>query len=238
MLFLVNPPRRKGAKVARKKKRTPPRGPGGRFRKKKKAVHRKKARKRTTRKRTVKHTRKRRAPVARKRARTTRRRRAHKRGKRTIRLTPVRGSLYRKNPGFNLKGIVGQVVDGSKRAVVVVGGKVGGRFVGNLLPLPKTTLVGNLGSQIVAALLIGIAGRRFLSRGMADDLFVGAMLNPVETGLKMVPGIGGLLGEYDPFLPMGTYDPFLPVGSYPQLPEGIESYPAGVDEGAEAALGY
>ena len=235
MLFLLNPPRRgKGGRtVARKKKRTPPRGPGGRFRKRK---HTKRTAKRSYKKR--------RAPVARKRSRghkrTSRRRRGHKVGTGTIRFKRVRGSIYRRNPGGAVRTILGD----AQRALVLTGGKVLGGFGGGFVRriLPANMQAGALGivPDILTASLISVFGRRFLPRKFADDIAVGAWLQPISSGLKLIPVVGTLpgIGDYDPFLPMGAYDPFLPVGSYPQLPPGVEAYPAGEEVEEASAAGY
>lgn len=143
-----------------------------------------------------------------------------------MRFTRVKGAIYRKNP-FGGR-IVTQLVEGAKGAGAVVIGKAAGRTIANMLPLPKDTVVGSIGAQLASALLLGMVGRRFLPANIANYVFVGALTAPVETGLKMIPGVSGFLGE-DPFLPIGE-NPFLPMGAYPS----IEAYP----EGLESEFGY
>lgn len=249
MLFLVNPPRRKGGRVAKRRKARRRRkltqaqvraGFGGK--RAQAALKGKRRAKRASVARTRSRKRKGATTVARKRGkrRGTARRRTTSRKRRrttggTIKFRRVRGSIYRKNPGLFGGRIVRDIVDGAQSAAAVIAGKVAARMVGNLLPLPKTTVIGNIGTQIVSALVVGMAGKRFLPAKFGDYVFVGALTAPVEAGLRLVPGVGGMLGE-DPFLPVGE-DPFLPVGSYPL----IGSYPEGVGEeveAAEAAFGY
>jgi hypothetical protein len=229
MLFLVNPPR-KGRGVAKKRRKTKRRrtytakqraaGFGG------------KAAKTRARKTKRRGARKVRAigKLKRKGVSTVARRKGSKRGKRrtsrrrrstgTITLRRVRGAVYRKNPGFSVRGIGTQLIEGAKGAGAVVVGKAAGRLIANLLPFPKTTMIGNVGAQIVSALVLGVVGKRFLPGRIGEYVFIGALTAPVETVLKGVPVIGPMLGE-DPFLPIGE-DPFLPIGAYP---DGLSAYP-------------
>jgi hypothetical protein len=230
MLYLINP-RKRSRNVARKrrtKKRTPPRGPGGLFMKRKKRKATGTVKRRTTRKATKRRTIKRRKPtVARKRS-TTRRRRTTKRRRTggTIRLSPVRGKIYRKNPAFSMRGAIRDLQNGAMNAGMVIIGKTGARVVANFLPLPKEGIM-NYVTQIVAALATGMVARQFVGAKQAEFIVAGALSAPVETLLKGVPVIGGFLsddalmmgeylaaggmGEYQ--LPVGEYD--LPVGEYP-----------------------
>jgi hypothetical protein len=232
----VNPPR-KGRTVAKRRKTKKRRklsakqiaaGFGG---KRRKAASTKRRRKTST----VTRKRKGARTVAKRRThkrRATTKRRTHRRRRAgTIKLTKVRGAIYRKNPRFSIRGIGNQLIEGTKGAAAVVVGKVAGRQIANLIPLPKDTMVSSIGTQVVAALVLGMVGKRFLPGKLGEFLFVGALTAPVETALKSVPGIGPMLGE-DPFLPIGE-DPFLPIGAYP---DGMAAYPEAAVEGYDSLM--
>lgn len=236
MLYLINPKTRRG-RVARKrtkraKRRTPPRGPGGRFKSKKRKVTKRRpaAKRKTTKrrasKRTTKRTTKRRATVARKRTGTRRRRRRTSRGG-SIRLTPVRGKIYRKNPAFSVRGITRQLQTGAMNAGAVVLGKAGARVVANFLPLPKDGVM-NYVTQVVAALGVGMLSRQFMSAKAAEFVLAGALAAPVETFLKGMPVIGGFLGDDE--LMMGEYLSAGSMGEY-NLPIGEYNLPIGESMG-------
>lgn len=243
MLFLVNPQQKRGGRVARRKKVKRRKltaaqiraGFGGKRRKAALKNKRKKRRtttvrrkkRRTTAPRT--HSKRRVSTVARRKRTSHRATRRRRRTGGTVR----RHRRYRRNPGFSVRGIGNQLMTGAKRAATVVVGKAAGKFAANVIPVPKTTMVGQVGSQLLAALAIGVVGRKFIGHGLGEDLFIGAMTAPMETALKMVPVVGPLLGE-DPFLPMGAYDPFLPMGAYapPEAPAAtVGSYEDVGDDG-------
>lgn len=162
--------------------------------------------------------------MARKR-RTTKRRRRRTGG--SIRLTPVRGRIYRKNPRFSVRGFTRDLQSGAMNAGAVIVGKAGARVIANFLPLPKDGIM-NYVSQIVAALATGMVAKQFMGAKTAEFVLAGALSAPVETFLKGVPVIGGFLGDDQLLmgeiltsgaLPIGED---LPIGEYPMMGEYVE----------------
>lgn len=224
MLYLINPKRRTKRMARGKKRRTPAQR---RATARMIAANRARRRKKSTRKRTTRKTasNKRRATVARKRRvtrkRTTKRRRTtrgRRRSSGNIRLTRVKGKVYRSNPGISLRNIGGTVFRGVKDGATVVAGKAATRIVSGLLPLPKDGVMG-IAVQGVSAIIVGLAGQKFLGRDAGRLLLAGGFAAPIESFAKGLPVVGAALSD--------DYGYSLPVGEYPMIGE----YPdmAGVD---------
>lgn len=130
------------------------------------------------------------------------RRRGRRRGTQVIRFRRVGGSVYRKNPGFSVRGIFGTLKTAVPRAATVVVGKAATRLVANFLPLPKEGLM-NTVTQVASALLVGIAAKMVVPGHIADDLVVGGIVAPIESLAKGLPVIGPALGDDD--LVLGEY---------------------------------
>jgi hypothetical protein len=217
MIFLTNPPRRRKRKAKKRRRKLTAKqiaaGFGG---KRRKVATTRRKRKGTTVARRKRSTGKRRKVAA-----TTRRRRRGSARRRTgtITLRRIRGKVYRSNPAFG-RGLVKQITEGARDGALVVVGETGAKFIGNLIPIPKDTMIGAVGAQLAGAIAIGMVGQRFLPKPVAHMLFVGGMAGAMRSVLKVVPVIGPMLGEYE--LPIGEYE--LPVGEYPQEDE-LAAYP-------------
>lgn len=173
------------------------------------------------------------ATVARKRRKSSRRRAVARRSSRrrarrsggTIRFKRVKGSIYRRNPGFNVKAILGRVQRAAMRIPAVLGGKVGTRFIANVLPFPNkdTNVAMNMAAQVTGAIITSIVAGMVVPR-YADDVLLGGLLAPAETLGKQLPIVGPLLG--DDYLELGAYpdvigddEPIgeLPIGEYEEV---------------------
>lgn len=115
---------------------------------------------------------------------------------------------YRRNPGFNVSGIIARLKQGVVDAGMVLGGKVGVRFLGNLAPAGlKDTPIKAAAVQALAAVGLGLIGQRFLGGDKARFLVAGGIAGAGETVLKNLDAtkgsIGVLLGDDD--LVLGDY---------------------------------
>ena len=246
-MFLVNPKRKKGRRMARKRRATAKVRRAlakARAAKKRKAASRKRAAKKAaaTRKRRRNPTRRkparRRKTVARRRRRATARRRRNpprrRRKRPTItsrttrkgKTTTVR-QTYKRNPPFTLRNMGRILQQGAIDATGVTIGKVGARFVSGFIPSFGEGVAMNLVKQAVAALGVSFVAGQFVPRDYGRFIMAGALSAPVETGLAMIPVVGDLisgnaeLGEAMGYgLPMGQPSYGLPMGEYVQ-PEPV-----------------
>lgn len=125
-------------------------------------------------------------------------RRARRRG-RSLRFTPIRGRMYRRNPKFRLptmQGAIKTLQQGVFDAAGVVGGKAVTRIVANLLPFPKEGVM-NIVTQAIAALITGMAASVAFPPQIARMAVAGGLSAPIETLMKGLPIIGPALGDDD-----------------------------------------
>lgn len=245
MKFLVNP-KRKGRRMARKKKATPAqrralkkaRAALKRKRNARKRAGRKAAatrkRKTTAKKRTYKRrassTTARKNSPKRRRKRTVAKRRTRKKARRNPRRRRIKGvrqvrrKVYTRNPPITLKNMGKVLQQGLIDATGVTAGKVGARFVAGFIPSFGEGAVMNFAKQGIAALAVGFIGGQFLPRDYSRFLIAGALSAPVETFLQGLPVVGDLvtghaeLGEAMGYgLPIGEGPEYdLPIGEYVQ----------------------
>lgn len=132
-----------------------------------------------------------------------------------------------------------QVTQGAIDATGVVAGKVTANMVAGFIPIPVTTVIGQIAKQGVSAVLVGMLFRNFMGPQWGRMAMAGALAAPMEGFLQTLPVIGpivsGAMGEYT--LPLGEYN--LPLGegqyygddmgAYVQADPGmgayVESYP-------------
>lgn len=108
---------------------------------------------------------------------------------------------YRRNPGFMAQGI-GIVKD----SLYVMGGRVGGNFVNNMLPSIGGP-IGDLAKGAVVAIGIRMLGSRFLGTDGARLAAAGAMQGPLTAAItNFVPGVAPMLADYDD-MTLGSYGP-------------------------------
>lgn len=229
MLFMVNPPKRKGKsrkrrtaaqkaatekmlaarkKSLKSKKKSTKTSLGG-------AMAKKRTRKRASARR--RSTAKRRSPV------TTLRRHSvsqaspkRRRRRRSTAVVHRRRSTHRRNPG-----IVGMIKQSAIDAGATLVGGAAARMASGLLPLPKDGLAG-VGTGLGVAVLIRIAAQKVVSHDTARFIGAGAMQVPLKSLITtFVPQAGAFLGDYDH---VGAYQLNQPgVGDYLQS-GGMASY--------------
>lgn len=116
---------------------------------------------------------------------------------------------YRRNPGFSVGGIVSSVKQGVMDAAFILGGKAGTRFVSNFAPAGlKDTPVKVAAVQVLAAIGLGIVGRRFLGGDKARFIVAGGVVGAIESYINndatlKASAVGQLLG--DDALELGEY---------------------------------
>lgn len=181
MKFFQNPKPKKRAKKKATRRMKVKRGAKGRF---VAAKRRRTVRRATTATRKRRITRqagdnsmaKRRRSTARKSTAVRRRRR---RSTGSIKLSRIKGAVYRRNPG-----IVGTLTRGVKDAAVAVAGKTAARFIGSKLPAIMPGQTGQVLNSAISAAAIGMIAQRFLGADMARLMVQGAMQAPVESLLS------------------------------------------------------
>lgn len=116
---------------------------------------------------------------------------------------------FRRNPGFSVSGIIGQIKQGVIDAGLVLGGKAGVRFIGNFAPASlKDTSLKVAAVQGVLAIGLGFLGRRFLGADKARFIVAGGIVGAIESYIRTdatlaASAVGQLLG--DDALEMGEY---------------------------------
>jgi len=180
MRFFQNPKPKKSKRAKKSKRTSVKRGAKGRF----------VAKRRRTVRRASTATRKRRVtrkvggiPMAKRRRSTARKttaaRRRRRRSTGSIKLSRIKGAVYRRNPG-----IVGTLTRGVKDAAVAVAGKTAARFIGSKLPAIVPGQTGQVVNAAISAAAIGMIAQKFLGADMARLMVQGAMQAPVESLLS------------------------------------------------------
>lgn len=166
------------------------------------------------------------------RKRTSRRRTSRSRRRRSsggaIRLTPVRGKVYRKNP--SIRGILGRVVQGAKDAAYVTAGKAVSRIIADKLPAIASNADGSESTaskaikQAGSALLAAMAARQFLGADAARLALAGGLSAPIEQFIKDagVPYLSEALSDY-PLL--AAYPQGSSLAAYPMVGAGLAGMP-------------
>lgn len=172
-----------------------------------KKIGRKRRRSSAKRRHTINAPRKRGASMARRkttRRRSSARRRvtSHKRRRHSYR--PVhaktyhkkkyRRTLYRRNPGFSLRGMGRLAMDGAVGGVGVIIGKAGSRAIRKLIPFGADNMAINLALAVLSSLATGFAVNLFWKRA-APFALAGAFADIITPYAAQVPVIGTYLGE-------------------------------------------
>lgn len=152
----------------------------------------------------------RRAPAARRRRSPRRRRRGG-----SIRLTRVRGAVYRRNPA-----IIPMLTRGVMDAAVVVGGKAVSGFIGSKIPQLVPGTLGSVLNRVISAVVVGFAASKVLSADRARLAVAGALASPIESAIKgaNIPFISEGLSDDDEYyeVDMSGY-PAVGMAGYPSL---------------------
>lgn len=123
-----------------------------------------------------------------------------------------RGFGVRSNPG-----VVGMVMQGAKDAGAIVGGKVAANVVARAIPLADAGAMGVV-KRVGAAVLVGYAANKFLSRETARLMLAGGLTAVIESAARAV-------------LPANI----VAIGLAGEDADALGAYLAGIEEGA--ALG-
>lgn len=249
-VWLVNPPRKKGRSMARKRKtsaRKPPKGfrswsaymkyvrSGGK--KRRTATKRATPKKRTTTRSRSTGAKKVAARKTTRRRTTTRRRRRKTPQRRSIRFTPVKGRVYRRNPPLNKA--LKTLTEGVQNAAFAVVGKAASRSVSSMIPFGGSGAA-DIAKQAVVAVGLGMVADKFLPKRRAEFIVAGALMGPIESAIRAanIPVISGALGSYS----LGSYVPRpLGAGLQPALgaiPANIVASPTSPAAGARGMGSY
>lgn len=238
MLFFNPPRKRKGRAVKRKRKRRTLAGAAL-------VAHQRKVSKRTRRRRSRRSVHaasaaggvmaKRRKRRGRRRARTNPpvARKRRRRATITARRRRRRGG-YRRNPGFSVRGLVGQLKEGAQGAAGVLVGKAATNLVASRVPLPQDGIAG-LAVKAGIGLAIGYGASRVAGAKFGQYVLIGALLGPVETAVRMlnIPVLNQALGDdFTEIAGVGAYPELGGVGSYPALGAGDEMDPFAASGGS------
>lgn len=123
-----------------------------------------------------------------------------------------RGFGVRSNPG-----VVGLVMQGAKDAGAIVGGKVAANVVARAIPLADAGAMGVI-KRVAAAVAVGYAANKFLSRDTARLMLAGGLTAVIESAARAV-------------LPANI----VAIGLAGEDADALGAYLAGIEEGA--ALG-
>jgi hypothetical protein len=135
---------------------------------------------------------------------------------------------HRRNPGFNIKGIGGQVMEAGKHTAVIVLAQAATNYVSGMVPIATTSVPATIAKQVGVGVLLSMLARKFAPR-FASDVLIGALLAPVTTVLKQVPVIGTSLSGAPPGLGLYEIDARNPRtlrGAPPGLGRGMGLYQA------------
>ena len=125
---------------------------------------------------------------------------------------------HRRNPGFNIKGIGGQVVEAGKHTAVIVLAQAATNYVSGMVPIATSSVPATIAKQLAVGVLLSMLARKFAPR-FAGDVLIGAMLSPVTTVLRQVPVIGTSLSGAPPGL--GLYSTDARVRTLRGAPPGL-----------------
>lgn len=125
----------------------------------------------------------------------------------TFRKNPKRRRRFRRNPGLlpgGTKGIVGNIVQGLKDGVAIVGGQVAARkirgAVTGMLPaatqLEVASGMGYVALSLVSAIAVSIAAKKFIP-GQARMIAGGAFSEAINAGIAQTP-VAPYLGAFAP----------------------------------------
>jgi hypothetical protein len=137
----------------------------------------------------------------------------------------------RRNPGFNVRGIGGQVIEAGKHTAVIVIAQAATNRVSSMVPFGAGSVPATIAKQVAVGVLLSYLARRFMPR-FANDVLIGALLAPVTTALRMVPVVGASLSGAPPGL--GLYPRAAPQvlrGAPPGLGRGMGLYNNGMRQG-------
>lgn len=157
-------------------------------------------------------------PRRRRRRHTLRAANPHRRRRRRrVNVARGRSRRRRRNPGFNVRGIGGQVIEGAKRTAVIVLAQAATNKVSAMIPVGTGNVPATIAKQVGVGVLLSYLARRFAPK-YANDVLIGALLAPVTTALRMVPVIGTSLSGAPPGL-----------GLYPRVaPQTLRGAPPGL----------
>lgn len=156
-----------------------------------------------------------------------------RRGRRRGRVTARRGRRYRRNP-IAVRGVVGQVVEAGKHAVVIVLATAGVNKVSSMIPIGGTSVPMQIAKQIGVGVALAAITRRFAPR-FANDVLVAALLAPAQTLVRQIPGVGTSLAGAPPGLGLYAGRPVALRGAPPGLGRGMGDY-GGRDRSGAAGL--
>lgn len=164
------------------------------------------------------------------RKRTSRKRTSSRRRRRSsgsIRLTRVKGAVYRRNP--SVRGIVGKVVQGAKDAAYVTAGKAVSRLIADRLPAIASNSDGSESTaskaikQAGSALIAAMAARQFLGADAARLALAGGLSAPIEQFIRDagIPYLSDALSDYS----LLAYPQGASLSSYPMVGAGLAGMP-------------
>lgn len=110
-------------------------------------------------------------------------------------------------------GIAGQVMDVGVATVTILASKAATRYVSNMIPFLNDSAITRALKQGAIGFGLSFIAAKFASKEVARNVFIGALLGPVEEGLKAVPGVGPLFSGY--YQPSGGAFPMVPSGTAP-----------------------
>lgn len=158
---------------------------------------------------------------------------ARRRRRRSGRVTARRGRRHRRNP-IAVRGLVGQVIEAGKHAVVIVLATAGVNKVSSLIPIGGGSVPMAIAKQIGVGIALAALTRRFAPR-FANDVLIAALLAPAQTLVRQIPGVGTALAGAPPGLGVYSGRPVNLRGAPPGLGRGMGDY-GGRDRSGAAGL--